>query len=179
VLGGLTVRAEAAHFIDRPYLRRAGDLVEQATELPIRPLLRQLNMPGRRVRVPLGDLFPSLDSVEWGVGADYLVNGWQPLLQLNQIVILDPAPDLLIADPETRVAATLRKRYLADRLELETRATYAIERGAWFLFPRVSYAVRDDLRVRVGYLAIGGPRASLLGQFGENDEVVFQARYSF
>lgn len=178
VLGGLTLRAEAAHFMDRAYLRRAGDLVDEARHLPIGPLIRQLSTR-RRVRLSLGDLFPSLDSVEWGVGGDYLVNGWQPLLQLNQIIILDSAPNLLIADPETRVVATLRKRFLSDRLELEARGTYAVERGAWFFFPRASYAVRDDLRVRVGYLAVGGPRTSILGQFGENDEVVFQARYSF
>jgi hypothetical protein len=178
VLGGLTVRAEAAHFIGRPYLRRAGDLVNEASHLPVGSLVRALGMR-RRVRLSLGDLFPTFDSVEWGVGGDYLIDGWQPLLQLNQIVILDPAPNLLIADPETRVVATLRKRFFSDRLELEARGTYAIERGAWFLFPRASYTVRDDLRVRVGYLAIGGPRTSLLGQFGKNDEVVFQARYTF
>jgi hypothetical protein len=178
VLGGLTVRAEAAHFIGRPYLRRAGDLVKQASDLPLKPIIKRLLMK-HRVRLPLGDLFPTFDSVEWGVGGDYLINGWQPLLQLNQIVILDSAPDLLIADPETRVVATLRKRFFSDRLELEARGTYAIERGAWFLFPRASYAVRDDLRLRVGYLAIGGPQSSLLGQFGENDEFVFQARYTF
>ena len=59
------------------------------------------------------------------------------------------------------------------------RGTYAIERGGWFLLPWISYLVRDDLRVRLGYLAIGGPRTHLIGQFGENDEVLFQGRYSF
>jgi hypothetical protein len=178
VLGGLTLRAEAAWFLDRPYLRRAADLIPRPEDVPLDRILMNLR-PDNPVRLALGDLFPSQDSLEWGIGADYLVAGWQPLLQLNQVVILDSAPTLLVADPETRVVASLKKRYLADRLELEARGTYAIERGAWFLFPRVSYAVRDDLRVRLGYLAVGGPRDSLLGQFGRNDEFVFQARYSF
>ncbi len=177
VLGGFTVRAEAAWFDDHTYLRPAGDL---AREIPLRPVLKALAAaPGRPVRVPLGTLFPSLDTVEWGVGADYLVDGWQPLLQLNQIVLLEPAPRLLIADPETRLTAILRKRVLADRLEFEGKGIYALERGGWFFFPRVSYQARDDLRLRLGYLAIGGPRTSILGQFGHNDEVVIQARYSF
>jgi len=176
-LGGFTVRAEAAYFDDRPYLRLASDLLREA-RLPLRRIGRQLLRRGR-APVPLGALFPSLDSVEWGVGADYLVHGWQPLVQLNQIVLLEPAPRLLIADPETRLSGTLRKKLLAERLELEVRGTYAIERAAWFIFPRASYLVRDDLRLRLGYLAIGGPRASILGQFRENDEVVLQARYSF
>jgi hypothetical protein len=178
VLGGVTVRAEAAFFLDHSYLRRAADLVAAARRLPIGPIVMRLQN-GRAAHLALGELFPSQDSLEWGIGADYLVAGWQPLLQVNQIVILDSAPTLLVADPETRVVASLKKRILADRLELEARGTYAIERGAWFLFPRISYAVRDDFRVRVGYLAVGGPRDSLLGQFGQNDEFVFQARYTF
>jgi hypothetical protein len=175
-LGGFTVRAEAAHFDDRPYLRPASDLLAQP--LPVRRIGRELVRNGR-APVPFGPLFPTVDSVEWGVGGDYLVRGWQPLVQLNQIVLLNRAPRLLIADPETRVSGTLRKSVLADRLELEVRGTYAIEREAWFVFPRASYLVRDDFRVRLGYLAIGGPRVSILGQFRENDEFVMQARYSF
>ena len=84
-----------------------------------------------------------------------------------------------LTNPETRLSGTLRKKLLAERLELEVKGTYAIERQAWFVFPRASYLVRDDLRLRLGYLAIGGPRASILGQFRDNDEFVLQARYSF
>ena len=107
------------------------------------------------------------------------VRGFQPLLQVTQIALLESAPRLLIGDPETRVAGTLRKQWLADQLEVELRGTYAVERGGWVFFPRVSYQVRDDFRVRLGYLAVGGPRTHILGQFGDNDEVVFQGRYSF
>lgn len=176
-LGGFTVRAEVAYMDDHTYLRPASDL---GKEIPLRQVLNGLaTSKSHTTQVPLGALFPSLDSVEWGIGADYLVHGWLPLLQLTQIVLLEPAPRLLIADPETRLSATLRKRWLADRLEFESRGVYALERGGWFFFPRLSYLVRDDFRVRLGYLAIGGPRTSLLGEFGRNDEVVMQARYSF
>ena len=98
---------------------------------------------------------------------------------MNQIALFESAPRLLIANPETRLSASVRKPLLADRLELELRGTYAIERGGWFFFPRASYALRDDLWVRLGYLAIGGSRNSVIGQFGQNDEVVLEARYSF
>ena len=43
----------------------------------------------------------------------------------------------------------------------------------------LSVLPRDDLRLAVGYLAIGGPPDSLIGQFNENDAVLFQARWSF
>src|SRR5205807_10596756 len=98
---------------------------------------------------------------------------------LTRPVTLDGAPPLQTHPPEPRLSGTLRKKLLAERLELEVKGTYAIERQAWFVFPRASYLVRDDLRLRLGYLALGGPRASILGQFRDNDEVVLQARYSF
>jgi hypothetical protein len=47
------------------------------------------------------------------------------------------------------------------------------------LLPRVSYQIAEGWRLRAGYLAIGGPAESLLGQFGSNDEFVLQIRYAF
>ena len=178
-LGGFTVRTEAAYFDDRPYLRPSSDLIREVTSVATVQRVGQQVLRKGRARVPIGDLFPTLDAVEWGIGADYLIRGFTPLVQLNQTAILDRAPRLLIHDPETRLSGTLRKKLLAERLELEVKGTYAIERQAWFVFPRASYLVRDDLRLRLGYLAIGGPRASILGQFRDNDEVTLQARYTF
>jgi hypothetical protein len=187
-VGGATVRVEAAYFQDRPYLRIAPDLVSDALQHPRLhgPFFRQALMhlgcaPSHPCRgtVALGDLFPTSDSVEWGVGADYLLDGVFALLQLNQIVQLDSVPRLIIADPDTRLTTVVRRRFLQEKLELELRASYEVERGGWFAFPRVSYLVTDDLRLRLGYLAVGGSRNSLIGEFGENDEVVMQARYSF
>jgi hypothetical protein len=178
-LGGLTVRAEGAYFDDRPYLRLASDLIAEARRnLDFTKFGTGLKR-GTPRPIPIGDLFPDVDSVEWGVGADYLWRGFQPLVQVNQIILLERAPRLLIADPETRFTGVLRRRFMAERVELEVRGIYAKEREAWFVFPRASYLVRDDFRIRVGYLAIGGPTASLLGQFASNDEVVLQARWSF
>jgi len=179
-IGGVTVRAEVANFLDRPYLRLASDLISPAAldALPLHRVVQQLLRQGHAA-VPLGDLFVNRDSVEWGVGADSLFHGFQPLVQVNQIALLESAPRLLIHDPETRVTTLLRRLLLRDRLELEVRATYAVERGAWFALPRASYLVNDDLRLRLGYLAIGGTHRSIIGQFHDNGEVVLQARYSF
>jgi hypothetical protein len=179
-VGPVTLRAEVAFFQNKPYLRLARDLISPAAlrMLPTRAILRQLQRTGS-ARVPLGDLFVESDSMEWGLGVDSVIRGFVPLLQLNQIVLFDAVPRLLIADPETRVSVSLRKPFLADRLELELRGTYAVERGGWFFLPRLSYVVRDDLHLRLGYLAIGGPRTSTFGQFGDNDEVVLEGRHTF
>jgi hypothetical protein len=180
VLGGATVRGEAAFFIDRHYLRSSPSLLEElrSDRNALGEIVSDL-LDDKRAPVPLGDLFVPRDTLEWGLGIDYLIEGFFPLLQINQIVGLDSAPRLLVADPETRLTALLRRSFFGDRLEAEVRTVYAIERGSWFAFPRLSYAISDAFRIRLGYLAVGGPRESLIGQFSANDEVVLQARYRF
>jgi len=177
---GAAIRAEAAVFQDRAYPGIASDLIapQAVRRLPLRQITQEL-FAHHRAAVPLGDLFLTLDSVEWGVGADYLVHGFIPLLQMQQTVLLDPAPRLLVSDPETRFIASVRRLLFQERLELEVRGLYALERGGWFVLPRASYRLGGNLRFRLGYLALGGSRNTLVGQFGNNDEVVMQARYTF
>jgi hypothetical protein len=177
--GPTTVRAEAAYFQDRHFLRNASDLFTPAA---IRAQLADRAgalFDKHRARIVLPPLFPGLDAVEWGLGIDYTIASIFALAQVTQILLLEDAPRLLIGDPETRFVALLRRPFLQERLEVELRGVYAAERGGWFAFPRASWLIRDDLRLRVGYLAIGGPRTSLFGQFGRNDEVVMQLRQSF
>jgi hypothetical protein len=178
-VGAFTVRAEAAWFVDHAYLRPAGDVVAPllSRTIPSRTVARITE--GKTVGIEVAPLFPLLDSVEWGIGADTLWHGFQPLLQLSQIIILGDAPRLLISNPETRLSGTLRRRFASDRLELETRGLWEVERGALYVFPRISYQVLDNLWVRAGYLFLAGVRDSVLGQFRDNDEVVFQARMTF
>jgi len=180
VLGPVAIRAEAAHFLDRPMLRPAGDLISSTalTSAELQRVLQQLARRGR-ARVPLEPLFPDQDAIEWGVGADGIWNGWQPLVQLSQLVVLDSAPRLLVADPETRILVRLAKPWLDDRLRTEVRFMWAIERESWFAQPKVSYLIRDDLRVGVEYLAIDGPPISMIGQFRNNDGVIFTGQWSF
>jgi hypothetical protein len=180
-LGDFTVRAEAAWFVNHSYLSSVSDVIAPLGS-PTNPIVRQVAArvaQGKSTNVQLAPLFPALDSVEWGIGADTLWHGFQPLLQLNQIIILGHAPRLLISDPETQLSGTLRRRFADDRVEAEVRGLWEIERGALYLFPRVSYLVREGLWLRAGYLVLTGTRNSLLGQYRANDEVVFQARMTF
>lgn len=179
VVGPVSVRAEVAYFLDRPYLRPGADVVAGALAmLDPQKLAGNIGRHGR-YRVPVPPLFVDLDAVEWGIGADMVWEGFHPLVQLAQVVPVERAPPLLIGDPDTRLTAVVSKPILQERVELEVRTVYAIESGGWFALPRVSYVPRDDLRLRVGYLAVGGHRESLIGQFKSNDEVVFDVRWSF
>lgn len=176
---GFTVRAESAWFVDHAYLRPAGDAIAELLRAPVSTATATRVANGRAVGLDVPPLFPQLDSVEWGIGADTLWRGFQPLLQVNQIVLLGDAPRLLIANPETRLSGTLRRRFANDRLEIDLRGLWEIERGSLYLFPRVSYQVVENLWLRAGYVALTGIRNSVLGQFRDNDEVVVQARLTF
>ncbi len=180
-VGPFTLRAEAAWFVDHAYLRPADEVVASllAGRFPGRERKVARILDGKATGIDVPALFPLLDTVEWGIGADTLWRGFHPLLQLSQIVVLEDAPRLLIANPETRLSGTLRRRFAGERLELEVRGLWEIERGALYLLPRVSYQVLDNLWVRAGYLVLTGVRDSVLGQFRDNDEVVFQARMTF
>jgi hypothetical protein len=176
---GATARAEVAVFQNRPYLRISSDVVQHALDPTVVPRYAGRLLQGLRTRIPLQDLYPERDSVEWGIGADYLIGGFVPLLQLNQVIFTDRGPEQLLSNPETRLLASVRKRFLADTLEVELRGVYAFERAAWFAYPRISYRWKDNWRFRLGYLAIGGPLESMIGQFHANDEFTLEARYSF
>jgi hypothetical protein len=183
--GGATVRAEVAAFQNRPYLRISSQVVAEALQdsvilgTPKHPGWGAHLLKGKWTRVPLTDLFPDRDSVEWGIGADYLIEGFLPLLQVNQVVFTDNGPTELLSNPETRIVASVKRRFLADALEVEVRGVYAFTRDAWFLYPRVTYHYGDHVRLRLGYLAIGGPPESVIGQYRANDELTLEARYSF
>lgn len=179
VVGPVSLRAEAAYFKDRPYLRPGIDVLNAAlTPQTLAKVIGGIDRHGYR-RIALEPLFVELDAVEWGIGADLVWEGFHPLVQLSQVVPVESAPPLLIGDPDTRITAHVSKPVWQERVELEVRTVYSIESGGWFALPRVSWVPRDDLRLRLGYLAIGGHRESLIGQFKSNDEVVADVRWSF
>jgi hypothetical protein len=179
--GPFTLRGEVVWLVDHAYLRPADDVIAPvlAGEFPGKNEKVRRILAGKAVGIDVPPLFPLLDAVEWGIGADTLWHGVQPLLQLNQTIILGDAPRLLISNPETRLSGTLRRRLANDRVELEVRGLWEIERGALYVFPRASYQVFENLWVRAGYLVLAGVHDSVLGQFRDNDEVVFQARMTF
>lgn len=179
-LGSATLRAESAFFQNRHYLRPAIDLVNDVLgdSAASAAIIADLTAH-QHATVPLGDLFVAADAVEWGVGIDYYLAGFLPLLQINQTVLLDHAPRLLIGRPDTRLTGVVRKAFWDDRFELDVRNAYAFETGSWLALPRLAYTVSDNLRVRLGYLVVGGSRNSLIGQYKRNDEVVLEARFSF
>lgn len=186
-VGAATVRAEWAYVRSRPYPL---DVREIMPPLPCRganPLgagnlrgrCKRLIVDRKPVQLDTVPAFVERDGAEWGVGADYLIHGFMPLLQVNQIVVLDNRRRLLIDDLETRLVGSVRKSFMQEKLEVEIRGVLGIPRSQALVTPMVRYSIRDDLSARVGYVFVAGTRNSMIGEFKANDEVFVRIRYSF
>lgn len=172
-VSGFTVRAEAAWRFRRPYpfdVRKLGAVVEKNAQY-----VAELSN-GDTVVVPA---FAKRDAVEWGIGADRVIDGYLPLLEIYQVILLHNDQELLVRDVDTRVAAGVRKRFLDDRLEGELIFLWGIENGYEVIRNQWTYAVTDAFQVQVGILGIWGSMSSLLGEFNRNSELFARARFSF
>ena len=127
-----------------------------------------------------GELFVKRDRFEWGAGLDYVIDGWIPLLQVNQAVVTNnDGTKLLVSDTDTRILVALRKLLMGDRFKIDLVAFQGIERSYTTALARFSFAITDHLRARCGYVLIAGTRQSVIGQYQDLDEAFFQVRYSF
>jgi hypothetical protein len=177
---GATARAEAAFGWNRLQPRTTSELLSRANlATAVTPRQIQRLFQGGRIRPDLGNLFVSRDTIEWGIGVDYLYRGWVPLFQVNQTVVLDNDVELLLADVDTQLLFVLRKSFFAERLDMELSVLQGVARGYTSGIADFAYDITDHFRVRFGYLLIAGSRRTLIGQFHDNDQGFLQLRYSF
>ncbi|HZR71112.1 MAG TPA: DUF1302 family protein [Burkholderiales bacterium] len=172
-VGPLTVRAEAAWRFRRPYPSAVQEITNQILGDPA--LVDHL-VRGETVEVPA---FAERDAVEWGIGADTVLDGFVPLVELYQLILLHNDRRLLVRDVDTRLAANLRKRWMSDRLEGQLIALWGIESGYELLRGQLAYEVREGVQVVAGVLGIFGDRNSLIGQYDRNSEAYARIRYTF
>jgi hypothetical protein len=182
-LAGFTTRAEWAFGMDRLVPRSTAELLGlDNLAATLQPQLAEVIaglLRGEDVPVDLGPLFVQRDVFEWGLGADYAWQGWVPLLQINQSIVLDNDLTLLVPDVDTRLLAALRRSFIDETLATELVAVQGFERSYTTLQLRATYSFTDDFWVRAGYLMIAGTSNSFIGEYKDNDEVFVQARYSF
>lgn len=174
-----TVRAEGAYLNGRPFSRDLRFLItDPRTIAPeIAQALGALARGAGTATVPLPPGSVTRDAVEWGLGGDYVYEGYTLLLQVNQTDVLHNDVHLLIKDVETRLLANLRKGFLADTLKTQLLALHAIESDYTILRPRVTYSVTDHISTEVGYLFIAGRAESVGGQFKRNGQGWIELEY--
>lgn len=180
---GFTARAELAYGFGRLVPRSTTELLGlDNIGTTVRPQLPQILsglLRGESVPVDLGPLFVRRDVIEWGAGLDYAYEGWVPVLQINQSAVIDNDLTLLVPNVDTRLLAAVRRSFFDDRLAGEIVGVQGFERSYTTLQLRATYAFTDHFWVRAGYLFIAGTSNSVIGEYGNNDEVFVQARYSF
>lgn len=168
----LTVRGEGAFVRGRPFSRDLRFLVTDPAALApeIAEALQALAQGAGTVTVRLPPASVVRDAVEWGIGGDYVYEGYTLLLQVNQTDVLHNDVPLLIKDVETRLLANLRRSFFSSRLHARLIAVYAINSDYTILRPRLQYQIDDHLSAEVGYLFIAGRAESIGGQYRRNDQ---------
>jgi hypothetical protein len=178
-LDRFTVRGEGAFIHGRPFSRDLQTLISDPSQIAdsIAEALGELAMGSGKATVALPPSFVVHDSVEWGVGGDYVYEGYILLLQMNQTDVLHNHVTLLVKDVDTRLLAHLRKSFLSDRLRTQLVAIHAIESDYTIIRPKIFYQFTDHIGGEIGYLFIAGRAQSIGGQYKRNDEAWLRAEY--
>lgn len=174
-----TVRGEGAFISGRPFARDLRRLVDDPRELApeIRSALAELTQGAGTASVALPSAAVVHSAVEWGIGVDYVLDGYTALIELHQTDVLHNQTDLLIEDVETRLVANLRKSFLADRLKTQLLGVHAIESDYSLLRASILCQLTDAVSAQVGYLFLAGRAASVIGQYRRNDQGFLRLEY--
>ena len=168
-----TLRGEGAFVDGRPFPIDLSFLISDPIQLrnSILEALSKLPPSGTGTApVQLPDSFAVRNALEWGIGADYLYEGYFLLLQVQQTDVLHNDKKLLIKDVDTRLLLNLRKSFLQDTLQSQLVAEHAIESDYTLVRPLLRYRVTDHIAATAGYVFIAGRSSSLIGQYKHNDE---------
>jgi len=177
----VSLRAEGAYTRGRVFNRDLRFLVDDPRQLApqIAAALVRLAAGEEAVPIDLGPSFVERDALQWGLGCDWELDGYEALLQIEQTNVLDNDVALLADDNETIAVANFRKSFWRGDIGLQLIALYGITSDYTLLLPRLTYRAFDWADVQLGYLHIAGSERSLLGQFKRNDEGFVRLRLYF
>ncbi|MGQ0557050.1 MAG: DUF1302 family protein, partial [Nitrospiraceae bacterium] len=144
--GNLTVRGEAIYNTDQFVLtmnRRDGDGVIKSGE----------------IAYVLG--------LDWSGIQDTLLS-----VQLFQSWLLHPADGMVRDTLDTTTTILLKRHFLNETLETEVLWLQSVNQGDGLVRPKISYELRDNLKIWTGFDLFYGDRNGLFGQFDRNDRLV-------
>lgn len=144
--GNLTVRGETTYNTDRFVLttnRNGGDGVIKTGEIAY------------------------VIGLDWFGIQDSLVS-----FQLFQSWLLNPADGIVRDTLDTTTTILLRRHFLNETLETEVLWLQGVNQGDGLIRPKISYELRDNLKIWTGFDLFYGDRNGLFGQFDRNDRLV-------
>ncbi|MDN5941156.1 MAG: hypothetical protein L0H94_04650 [Nitrospira sp.] len=92
--------------------------------------------------------------------------------QLFQSWLLNPTSDIVRDTLDTTTSLLTRRHFLNEILEAEVLWLHNVNFGDGLVRPKVSYELRDNMKVWLGFDLFHGNRSGLFGQFDQNDRLV-------
>ena len=105
--------------------------------------------------------------LDWFAIQDSLVS-----FQLFQSWMLNSTNDIVRDTLDTTTSLLFRRHFLNETLEAEVLWLRNVNEGDGLARPKVSYELRDNMKVWLGFDLFHGNRNGLFGQFDQNDRLV-------
>lgn len=166
ILGGWSLRAEAAWTFNRPFMTR-----QELWGYPSTPA------PGT---FPLRPNQVKSDTLDYGIGADYrVIEDCILTVQAQQTVIIDRPETLYERRFETLLWANLKVFWLNQKVETNLNLAYNPEHGDGMARVNGWYLFTDSWKAGVSAAVFRGPAQSLFGRYSRNDQVEGELVYSW
>ena len=139
------------------------------------------------------------DHIRWGLGVDFVLQGWDLALGATQWIILDYEDNLIQKEFDTSYSLFARKEFPRYSMTAQLLWLYFYTLNEHYLKPKVMFQVTNQFQFAVGLdlfdgaasdfgssptSVVGGfdatiQRAQFVGNFADNDRVFFEFKYSF
>ncbi len=119
------------------------------------------------------------NSINCFIGADWMPgNDWMFSMQIYNKSILKYTKDIQADDKTFLSSLLITKKLFRNTLSLSALAFYDIDSETMFSRSSAEYSLSDNIKLTIGFDGFNGNKG-LYGQFHNNDEVWFKAKYSF
>ena len=186
------------HYYDLPVLFQERSLSPEGPRVTVTPRYERSHLVGGTFSNAFGDmtvrgevgfsfdrffLADDLDDIDGVVETDELAYvlglDWYGIeetlisLQLFQSWIVDDNPSLVRDKVNTTLTLLLQREFINDRLVPSILWLHNVNQNDGLARPKVTFELRDEIKIWTGFDVFYGKQDGLFGQFDEKDRVVF------
>jgi len=191
--GSFTIRGEYAYFQNKFYNRKlssvlASEVTQERQDAIMDEFLEEYLASDGTKSVQTFRIDPEIalqmDSMKYGLGADYIYGDTSVSIQLIQEYVPDyedDKPVYFIKDGfDTIVTISFKQFFLQNTLEANLDGAYDLEFEDYMIKPSLKYKFTETLQLTLGAIMLDGKECdSLIGQYQDNDEVYATLRCYF
>jgi hypothetical protein len=120
------------------------------------------------------------NELSYVVGVDWSgLNRTLVSVQLFQNWIAGDAPGLIRDKLDTNASLLLRRDFMNNTLVAEAMLVQNVDRGDGMVRPKLSYDLRDNVKLKLGADIFYGGRNGFFGQFNQKSRIVFGIEWGF